>query len=119
MVIRERALPPEWEEEGAHEEDEFEDVEEEDEERQHAQPSNGPVSDPPPPPFTQSQPSPHFDMGRSSFTPHMPFDATFLQSFASLQMNVPDLQEECNAMQSNLHHMTGRMDSIEGGVMYF
>ena len=51
----------------------------------------------------------------------MPLDATFLQSFVSLQMDVTDLREGCSAstMQSDLHCMGGIMDSIEDGVLYF
>ena len=57
VVIREQALLPEQEEEEAHYYDEFEDVEEADEgdeEGQDVQPSGGPLSASPPPPFTQS-----------------------------------------------------------------
>ena len=78
VVLKERVLPLEREEEEAQDEDEFEDVEEGDEERQDAPPSGSPPSDPPLPLFAQSQPSTHFDMGGSSSTAHMPFDATFL-----------------------------------------
>jgi len=101
MVIREQALPPEREEEEAHDEDEFDEDEEGDEDRQDAQPSGDPSSDQPPSPFTQSQPLPHFDMGGSSSTPYMPIDATFLQSFTSLQMDVVGLWEGCTMMQSD------------------
>ena len=57
----------------------------------------------PPPPFTQSQPSTSFDMGGSSSTPHMAYDATFLQSFANLHMDVADLRRgtlRCNRIST-------------------
>ena len=49
----------------------------------------------------------------------MPFDATFVQSFVSLQVDVVSLCEGYTEMQFDLHHMVGGMDSIEEGVSYF
>jgi len=125
VVIRDRVLPPEREEEEAQDEgEEFDEGDEGDEgdvgdeEEQDTTPSGDPFNVPPPPPFPQSQLSTHFDMGGSSSTPQMPYDATFLQSFVNVQMDVAGLRGY-TAMQSNFHRMAGRMDSIEEGVPYF
>ena len=82
VVIGERVLPLEHEEEEAQDEEEEFDEEDEgdvgDEQKQDTPPSSDPSNVPTPPLFPQSQPSTHFDMGGSSFTPQMPYDATFL-----------------------------------------
>jgi len=88
VVIRERVFPPEREEqdEAEDEEEEFSKGDEEDEgyegdvgdeKGKDTLSFDGPSSVPPPPPFTQSQLSTHFDMGGSFSPPQMPYDATF------------------------------------------
>jgi len=120
VVTREWVLAPEREEEEPQDEkEEFDEGDEGDDKGQDAPPSGDPSNVPPPPLFTQSQPSTHFDMGGSSSTPHIPYDATFLQSFANLQMDVAELQEGYTTMQLDFHCMGRRMDSIEEGVSYF
>jgi len=117
VVIRERVLPPEREEEEAQdEEEEFNEGDEGDEgdvgdeEEQDTTPSGDPSNVPPPPLFPQSQPTTHFDMGWSSFTPQMPYDATFLQSFANLQMDGAGLRGvHCDAIGFPAH---GREDGF-------
>jgi len=117
IVIRERVLPLEHEEEEAHDEGEEFDEEDEgdegdvrDEQEQDTPLSGDPSNVLPPPPFPQSQPSTHFDMGGSSSTPQMPYEATFLQSFANLQIDVADLQGvHCDAIRFPPH---GREDGF-------
>jgi len=122
VIIRERILPPEQGEEAQDEEEEFEEGDEGDEgneEAQEAPLASDPSTIQPPLPPSQSHPYSHFDVGGSSFTAQPPYDATFLQSFATLQLDVASLREGYTAMQSDLHRMAGRMDSIEEGVSYF
>ena len=122
VIIRERALPPEQEEEAQEEDEAFDEEEEEDEgnaEAQEAPPASDPSPIPPPPPPSQSRPFGHFDVGGSSSTAPPPYGDTFLQSFATLQLDVAGLREGYTEMRSDLHRMTGRMDSIEEGVSYF
>jgi len=89
LSFERESWPPEQEEE-AHDEEEFkegddgDEGDEGDEEAQAAPPSGDPYTVPPPPPHSQSHPSAHFDVGGSSFTAQTPYDATFLQSFATL-----------------------------------
>ena len=58
-------------------------------------------------------------MGGSYSTPHMPFDASFLQSFSNLQVEVTGLQEGYNKMRQDNQRMSGHMESIEEEVTYF
>jgi len=122
VIIRERVLPPEQEEEAQEEEGEFDkgdEGHEGNEKAQEASPASDPSTIQPPPPPSQSHPYDHFDIGGSCSTGQTPYGATFLQSFATLQLDVAGLREGYTAMQSDLHHMARRMDSIEEGVSYF
>jgi len=90
IIIQERVLPPEQEAEAQEGEEEFEEGDkgdeenEGDEEAQAPPPSGDLYTVPPPPPQSHSHPSAHFEVGGSSFTAQTPYDATFLQSFATL-----------------------------------
>ena len=104
VIIRERILPSEQEEEAQDEEEEFEEGDEGDEgdegneEAQEAPPASDPSTIQPPPPPSQSHPYGHFDVDGSAFTAQPPYDATFLQ-FATLQLDVAGLREgtlRCN-----------------------
>jgi len=49
----------------------------------------------------------------------MPFNASFIQSFSSLQVEVAELQGGYNEMRHDIHQMFECMESIEAGVTYF
>ena len=70
----------------------------------------------PPSPFDQP---PTFETGGFSSSTHMLFNFAFLHSFSALQLEVFGIQEECIGMHDDIHHLYGRMKSIEEGVTYF
>jgi len=100
-------LPPELEEEEAQdEEEEFDEGDEGDvgdEQEQDTPPSGDPSNVPPPPP----SPNPNLPhtLTWAGRLPHpKPYDATFLQSFANLQMNFAGLRGvHCDAIGFSPH----------------
>ena len=95
-------MPREGDDSGEEDEEgsENDDEKEGEEVGQEAQPHKEPQGEQEPAPQPPPQPQyPYFEMGGSSSTFYMPFDNSFLQSFANLQMEVTEFREGYTGMR--------------------